>query len=45
MEIIKKDGIYGAPELVIEIFSPSTAHYDLKENSGFMKGQALRNTG
>lgn len=31
MEIIKKDGIYGAPELVIEILSPSTAHYDLKE--------------
>jgi Uma2 family endonuclease len=31
MEIIKKDGIYGAPELVIEILSPSTARYDLKE--------------
>lgn len=30
-EIIKKDGIYGAPDLVIEILSPSTAHYDLKE--------------
>lgn len=30
-EIIKKDGIYGPPDLVIEILSPSTAHYDLKE--------------
>jgi Uma2 family endonuclease len=31
MEIIKKDGIYGAPDLVIEILSPSTAQYDLRE--------------
>jgi Uma2 family endonuclease len=30
-EIIKEDGIYGPPDLVIEILSPSTAHYDLKE--------------
>ncbi len=29
--IIKKDGIYGSPDLVIEILSPSTAHYDLRE--------------
>jgi len=29
--IIKKDGIYGAPDIVIEILSPSTAHYDLRE--------------
>lgn len=29
--IIKKDGIYGPPDLVIEILSPSTAHYDLRE--------------
>ncbi len=29
--IIKEDGIYGAPDLVIEILSPSTAGYDLKE--------------
>jgi Uma2 family endonuclease len=28
---IKKDGIYGPPDIVIEILSPSTAHYDLKE--------------
>jgi len=31
MENIKKDGIYGAPDLVIEILSPSTARYDLRE--------------
>lgn len=31
MEIIKKDGIHGAPDLVIEILSPSTALYDLRE--------------
>lgn len=31
METIKKDGIYGAPDLVIEILSPSTAHYDSRE--------------
>lgn len=30
-EIIKEDGIYGPPDLVIEILSPFTAHYDLKE--------------
>ncbi len=29
--IIKEDGIYGPPDLVIEILSPSTAGYDLKE--------------
>ncbi len=29
--VIKKDGIYGPPEIVIEILSPSTAHYDLRE--------------
>lgn len=30
-EIIKNDGIYGPPDLVIEILSPSTASYDLRE--------------
>ena len=30
-EIIKKDGIYGAPDLVVEILSPSTAYYDIKK--------------
>jgi len=30
-DIIKKDGIYGAPEIVMEVLSPSTAHYDLRE--------------
>ncbi len=27
-DIIKKDGIHGAPDLVIEVLSPSTARYD-----------------
>ena len=26
--MIKKDGFYGAPDLVIEILSPDTAQYD-----------------
>ena len=30
LDIIKEDGIYGAPDLVIEVLSPSTAYYDLK---------------
>lgn len=29
--LIDKDGFYGAPALVIEILSPSTAKYDLEE--------------
>ncbi|MEW6417385.1 MAG: Uma2 family endonuclease [Nitrospirota bacterium] len=31
MEIIKEDGIYGAPDLIIEILSPTTAYYDIKK--------------
>jgi len=30
-EIVKQDGIYGAPDLVVEILSPSTAYYDIKK--------------
>lgn len=30
-DIIKDDGIHGAPDLVIEILSPSTAYYDIKK--------------
>lgn len=30
-EIIRRDGIYGPPDLVIEILSPSTASYDIRE--------------
>ena len=30
-EIIKTNGIYGSPDLVIEILSPSTAYYDLRK--------------
>ncbi len=30
LAIIEQDGIHGAPDLVIEILSPSNAYYDLK---------------
>jgi len=30
-EIIKDDGIHGAPDMVIEILSPSTAYYDIRK--------------
>jgi len=30
-EIIKDDGIYGPPDLIIEILSPSTAYYDIRK--------------
>jgi Uma2 family endonuclease len=28
--LVQEDGVYGAPDLVIEILSPSTGYYDLK---------------
>ncbi len=31
IHLIKADGLHGAPDLVIEILSPSTARYDLNE--------------
>ncbi len=30
LDIVKEDGIYGAPDLVIEILSETTAYYDMK---------------
>jgi len=30
-DIVKDDGIHGAPDMVIEILSPSTAYYDMKK--------------
>jgi len=30
-EIIEDDGIHGAPDMIIEILSPSTAYYDIKK--------------
>lgn len=30
-DIIRDDGIHGAPDMVIEILSPSTAYYDIKK--------------
>lgn len=31
MHLIKKGSLYGAPDLVIELLSPSTAKFDLEE--------------
>ncbi len=41
-ETIKKDGIYGAPDLVVEVLSPSTAHYDLKEKFKVYERSGIR---
>lgn len=30
-DIVKDDGIHGAPDLVVEILSPPTAYYDIKK--------------
>lgn len=30
-DILKEDGAHGAPDLVVEILSPSTAYYDLRK--------------
>ncbi|MFN3479307.1 MAG: Uma2 family endonuclease [Thermodesulfovibrionales bacterium] len=40
--IIKEDGIYGPPDLVIEILSPSTAHYDLREKFGVYERSGVK---
>ena len=44
-DIIKPDGIHGAPDLIAEVLSPSTAKMtaDIKRN--FMKDPASRNIG
>ncbi len=31
LDRIKKNNVFGAPDIVIEILSPSTSHYDLEE--------------
>lgn len=31
LSMIQKNGLYGAPDLVIELLSPSTSHYDLNQ--------------
>lgn len=41
-DIIKEDGIYGVPDLVIEILSPSTASYDLKEKFGVYERSGVK---
>lgn len=33
LHLIEEDGIHGAPDLIIEILSPSTAKYDLEEKN------------
>jgi Uma2 family endonuclease len=43
--IMKKNGIRGTPDLVIEILSPSNASHDLDLKRGYMKNSGCRNTG
>lgn len=32
--MIRDNGIYGAPDMVVEVLSPLRAYYDLKEKKG-----------
>lgn len=40
--IIKKDGLHGAPDLIIEILSPSTAHYDTQIKKDIYEKHGVR---
>jgi Uma2 family endonuclease len=40
--LIEKDGLYGAPDLIIEILSPSTAHYDLHEKKAIYEQYGVK---
>lgn len=40
--LIEEDGIHGAPDLVIEILSPSTAHLDKKEKKAVYERCGVR---
>ncbi|HZR27125.1 MAG TPA: Uma2 family endonuclease [Vicinamibacterales bacterium] len=39
---IVKDQVWGAPDLVIEVLSPSTAHYDRSEKFGWYRQYGVR---
>ncbi|MBI4691626.1 MAG: Uma2 family endonuclease [Nitrospirae bacterium] len=41
-EIIKGDGIYGSPDLIVEILSPSSAYYDLKKKFNVYEKHGVR---
>ena len=42
MEIIKWDGIWGAPDMVIEILSKSTAYYDMRHKKNVYERSGVR---
>ena len=41
-EIIKHNGIYGAPDLVVEVLSPSTSNYDRKYKKKIYEKSGVR---
>jgi len=41
-DILKEDGVYGAPDLVVEILSPSTAYYDLRKKKEVYERKGVR---
>lgn len=41
-ELIKKEGIFGAPDLVVEIQSPGTLHVDAKRKKGMYERFGVR---
>lgn len=42
MDIIQEDGLYGAPDLIIEILSPSTAQYDLNQKKNVYERSGVK---
>ncbi|WP_411830076.1 Uma2 family endonuclease [Metasolibacillus meyeri] len=41
-DIIKRDGIYGAPDLVVEVLSPSTARRDKGEKKALYEKHGVK---
>ncbi len=42
LELIEEDGLHGAPDLVIEVLSPSTAKYDLDEKKDVCERHSVK---